>query len=220
MTRTAIARADATGLDSLTMRRLATDLGVATSTVYRYFGNRDELLANMVELALSDIAPRRLPTGTVRERMSAEAWREWQLYQRHPWILPVLARVHPPLSPALLDMVERYAVAISDRSESGEHSVVNAHRIPGRSPFMVVFLAISGLAQGLAMVPMSGSISDSEKAADRKALGEWLESGDFPYLKECVLAESWDEITDFDDVFEQALGIMLDGLEYRRRQEE
>jgi hypothetical protein len=38
-------------------------------------------------------------TGGWREKLTAMAWSNWQLYQRHPWLLQVMAMSRPPLGP-------------------------------------------------------------------------------------------------------------------------
>ncbi|MDX3103543.1 TetR family transcriptional regulator [Nonomuraea angiospora] len=45
----AVGIADAEGLDAVTMRRLATELGVAPMAPYRYVSGKDELLELMVD---------------------------------------------------------------------------------------------------------------------------------------------------------------------------
>lgn len=47
--RTALAIADAEGLDALSMRRVGSELGVAAMSLYNHVANKDELLALMVD---------------------------------------------------------------------------------------------------------------------------------------------------------------------------
>ncbi|MBL1078255.1 TetR family transcriptional regulator [Nocardia sp. 2] len=146
--RAAVDLADRSGLDGLTMRRLATELGVATAGLYRRFPDRDALLADMAEYVISANEPAAV-TGDWRARLGAEARTEWQLYQRHPWMLPVLARSRPPLGPALLDVLERSFAALD-------------HPALDRDTMLTIYLAVSGLVQGLALLP----------GAERGYLGE------------------------------------------------
>ncbi|WP_162181739.1 TetR family transcriptional regulator, partial [Glycomyces tenuis] len=113
LTAAAIALADAEGVEGLTMRRLSTALGVATTTLYRHFPSRDALVTAMADTVMGEIeAPD--PAGTWRERLESAAWEEWKLYRRHPWVLPVLATTRPPLGPNILDAVERVLSAAAD----------------------------------------------------------------------------------------------------------
>ncbi len=59
--RTAVGVADAEGLDAVTMRRLATELGVAPMAAYRYVTGKDELLELMVDFVYGELD---LPDGT------------------------------------------------------------------------------------------------------------------------------------------------------------
>ncbi|MDO3648433.1 TetR/AcrR family transcriptional regulator [Nocardia mangyaensis] len=89
----AIALADADGLDAVSMRRIADRLEVGTMSLYRHVANKDELIADMTdEIAAQHPYPD--PTGqawTWRDRVRIAAEIDWQLYQRHPWVLLTFA---------------------------------------------------------------------------------------------------------------------------------
>ena len=70
MVATAVRIIDADGLDALTIRRLASELGVAAMTVYSYVRSKDELLDLVVDGVAGDIA---LPPGEGDWRKRAEA---------------------------------------------------------------------------------------------------------------------------------------------------
>lgn len=82
----ALARADAEGLDALSFRRLAADLGVTPMALYRYVSSKEELLAAMGELAYSEFELSRAQVTAWQEglRELARAYR--QLLVRHPAI--------------------------------------------------------------------------------------------------------------------------------------
>jgi AcrR family transcriptional regulator len=67
---TAVRIIDADGLDALTVRRLASELGVAAMTVYSYVRSKDELLDLVVDGVAGDVA---LPPGEGDWRERAEA---------------------------------------------------------------------------------------------------------------------------------------------------
>ena len=60
MLRTAIARADAGGLEALTMRTLAEMLEVAPMALYRHVANKDDLIDAMVDVVFTEIG---VPSG-------------------------------------------------------------------------------------------------------------------------------------------------------------
>lgn len=90
----AVALADADGLDAVSMRRLATELGVVPMALYKHVGDKDELLGGMVDVALREVAgelPRRSgndPDWRAAIRGRILAARRVQL--RHPWLRRVL----------------------------------------------------------------------------------------------------------------------------------
>jgi AcrR family transcriptional regulator len=91
---TATALADAGGPDglaTLTVRRLAAELGVAPMTLYTYVPGREELADLVVDAAYAAV-PRVDTTGRPwRERLTAVAEENRTLHRRHPWT----ARVDP-----------------------------------------------------------------------------------------------------------------------------
>src|SRR6476619_5618720 len=79
----AIGRADAGGIDSLSMRRLAEALGVEAMSLYYYVANKDELLAGMVDLVMSEID---VPAdGDWKEAIRRSAVSAHDVLRRHPW---------------------------------------------------------------------------------------------------------------------------------------
>jgi AcrR family transcriptional regulator len=55
--RAAIALADERGLAELTMRKLATELGVEAMSLYNHVANKDDLLDGMIDLVFGEIDP-------------------------------------------------------------------------------------------------------------------------------------------------------------------
>ncbi|GAB2687501.1 TetR/AcrR family transcriptional regulator [Kitasatospora kifunensis] len=86
-----VAIADAEGLEAITMRRLATELGVAPMAAYRYVSGKDDLLELMVDLVHGELE---LPDPAVgwRETLRTIALRTRALLFAHPW----LARLNSP----------------------------------------------------------------------------------------------------------------------------
>jgi AcrR family transcriptional regulator len=101
----AVALADAEGLDAVTVRRLAADLGVAPMTLYGYVPGRADLLDLMVDrvqLAMARPAWGRTSWRT-RVRRVAEANRD--LLRAHPWVAR-LPSTRPALGPGLVAKYE------------------------------------------------------------------------------------------------------------------
>lgn len=81
----AVAVADADGLDAVTMRRLATELGVAPMAAYRYVTGKDELIELMVDFVYAELD---LPNGKDgwRATMRSIALRIREVLLRHSWV--------------------------------------------------------------------------------------------------------------------------------------
>ena len=79
--RGAVAVADASGIGALTMRSLASELGVKPMSVYHYVAGKDEILDGIVDLVFSEIelpgpaatGGRRCASGRTRPAMRCDA---------------------------------------------------------------------------------------------------------------------------------------------------
>ena len=65
------------GPAGLTMRRLATELGVGTPTIYWHIANRDELVSEVVRLQSTRLADTKVAGKTARERVYRAARHIW-----------------------------------------------------------------------------------------------------------------------------------------------
>jgi AcrR family transcriptional regulator len=81
----AVEIADTEGLDAVTMRRLATELGVAPMAAYRYVSGKDELLELMVDFVYGELT---LPDDAIgwREGMRTLALRIRTVLLKHSWV--------------------------------------------------------------------------------------------------------------------------------------
>ena len=82
--RAAIGLADAEGIDKLTMRRLAQELGVEAMTLYYYVKNKDDILGGIAALVMGEIE---LPTGrrSWKAALRKTAISAHDVLVRHPW---------------------------------------------------------------------------------------------------------------------------------------
>jgi AcrR family transcriptional regulator len=103
--RTATAFADRDGLDALTMRGLAQELGISTMSLYTYVPGKEELLDLMLDRAYLQL-PRPDSSGQPwRQRLTAVADANRELYLAHPWAAAV-STLRPPLGPGLMAKYE------------------------------------------------------------------------------------------------------------------
>ncbi|MFI6513451.1 TetR/AcrR family transcriptional regulator [Streptosporangium sp. NPDC050855] len=203
--RTAIQIADSEGLDALSMRRVAAELGAGTMSLYRYVSGKDALVELMVDAVFGESSyPTTLP-GNWRTRLEVAARREWGMYSRHPWALRVIATPQPPIGPNVLADVE-WAMRAMDGL--------------GLDPTTMHWVAImvSAQVQGAALLLVNefeterrtGVTTRQWRASKTPMLLEILESGQFPMLSR-LYAEQGDAI-DIDKWFEFSLRHLLDGL--------
>jgi AcrR family transcriptional regulator len=100
----AVELADREGLAAVTMRRLATGLGVGAMTLYTHVPGKNELVDLMYDAVLGEVylSP---PTGQWRNRLTAVARENWDLFVRHPWAAHV-GTGRPILGPNLMRKYE------------------------------------------------------------------------------------------------------------------
>ena len=103
ITTVAIGIADREGLAAVSMRRLAAELGTGTSSLYRYFARKDDLLNLMGDGALG--VGVMATTGNWLEDLRHMAHATRALFKAHPWLATTLAG-RPTLGPNRLRSLE------------------------------------------------------------------------------------------------------------------
>ncbi|TFD93395.1 TetR/AcrR family transcriptional regulator [Cryobacterium lactosi] len=100
----AVQLADRIGIDALSMRRLAEELGVVPMALYKHVANKDELLDGMVDVIVAEIDP---PNGDLgwKAAVRLRVLSARQMLLRHPWARSVLeSRTRE--TPTVLDYME------------------------------------------------------------------------------------------------------------------
>ncbi len=118
--RTAIALADANGIESLTMRALGGELGVEAMSLYNHVPNKDAILDGMVDVIVGDIdVP---PAGTPwKAAMRQRAVSAHEILLAHPWAaLLLMSRYN--IGPGMT----RYLDATLGRLREGGFSIEGA----------------------------------------------------------------------------------------------
>jgi AcrR family transcriptional regulator len=103
---TAVAVADAEGLDAVSMARVAQELGFTTMSLYRHVTGKDELLQLMWNASAQGAEKLVLEGEDWRPRLRMWAIVQREMLERHPWItqMPMAA---PPMAPNSLTFVEK-----------------------------------------------------------------------------------------------------------------
>jgi len=120
---TAVGLADREGLTALSMRRVATELGVGTMSLYRYVPGKDELVALMCDHVLgspSELDQWRGKDWRATLEMVAE--QSWELYTAHTWLIQV-NQARPVLGPNSMASLDFFLAALDGLPLSGREKV-------------------------------------------------------------------------------------------------
>ena len=201
----AIRVADAEGLAQLSIRRIATELGVAPMSLYRHINSKDGLLVSMMDCVVGeDPLPARPPNGW-RAQLELSSRIQWQGFRRHPWLAQALSLTRPQLIPSAMRHTE-WALRALDGLGLTIQEMMQIH--------LTLFSHVRGLALNLEAEAQaeqdSGLTSDEWMQTQEHGFRVIASTGDFPLLNRLVNSEM--EL-DLDQLFEFGLGRLLDGLE-------
>ena len=106
MLEAAVALAQRDGLESLSMRKLADELGAGAMSLYHHVANKEQLLDGMVDIVFGEIE---LPTTDEdwRDAMRKRALSTREALRRHPWAVGLMEgrTTHGPANLRLHDAV-------------------------------------------------------------------------------------------------------------------
>lgn len=203
--RAAIHLADTEGLDALTMRRIATEVGTGTTSLYRHITGRDELVELMVD-AVYDDEPLPQPTAEAadwREQLATIARDFRASLLRHPW-LAQQASQRPALGPNVIARAD-HALGVAGRATDD----------PTRASMVVDTLntyVLGAVGTELAELQAQRSTGLTKKEW-RTSVGAYVrqvvDSGRHPHFNRRILEAGH---PDAEARFEFGLGCLLDGL--------
>lgn len=109
----AIAIADESGIDAVTMRAVAARLGIAPMSIYTYVPGKAELLDLMLDRLY--LAMPRPPITALpwRDRLTSVAEGNRALFRAHPWVATI-ATIRPTLGPGTMAKYEHELSAFTD----------------------------------------------------------------------------------------------------------
>ena len=116
ITAAAVTIADREGLDAVSMRRVATELGTGAASLYRYVDTREDLLDLMIDATGSEyvfVAP----TGDWLADLLDISDQAHAIMRRHPW-LPSLLITRSVLGPNGLVLLEHVLAALAPHPAS------------------------------------------------------------------------------------------------------
>jgi AcrR family transcriptional regulator len=202
--RTAVALADEGGIDSVSMRKLAQELGVVPMALYKHIANKDELLDGMIDVVVSEIEPPGAGTDwkvAVRQRILSAR----RALLRHPWASRVIESRTTPTPAVLAHMDSMIGMLLA-----GGLSVDLTHHV-----MHALGSRILGFSQEL-FTP-SASVDPEDAATAVRAM-----SGMYPHLARIAVRVDHDEGSvvgsgcDDQFEFEFTLDLLLDGIDALR----
>ena len=199
----AISVADVEGLDAVSMRRLATHLGVGPMSLYRHVANKDELLTQMANKVFGEVDLPEPGSEGWRANLELVARKHWQLCRTHPWLPRTVSFTRPLLAPGMMAHTEWILRALDGLGLS--MSVRTREALALHALVLTAALAMADEAEA---EHSTGVTLDRWSAAQRTRKRELLDSGRFPLL--ATLPE--DFARDLDQLFEYSLARHLDGF--------
>ncbi|MFJ8084403.1 TetR/AcrR family transcriptional regulator [Streptomyces sp. NPDC096205] len=198
----AVRIADAEGLDAVSMRRVAAELGCGTMSLYNYVPRKEDLFELMMDTAAGEHALLE-PTGDWRADMLRMARQGRALVHRHPWMVRLISGVYG-FSPNSLRFLE-WCLTCLDPLDAPYGTKVELIA-------MVNGVVATSVANELAVAERARTLpwSEEQENAVRSAyVGGQLASGEFPRLAAAV-AEGGAGDVDLEAVFERVVGRVLD----------
>ncbi|MGI8809416.1 MAG: TetR/AcrR family transcriptional regulator [Acidimicrobiales bacterium] len=190
--RAALRLVDAEGLDALTMRRLGSELGVATMSLYGHVPNKDEVLLGVVNLVTADIGlpgPETPPWEALR-RVTREFRR---VALAHPNLVPLIVRRPPTGAEGLLTL----EAALDALRRAGIEPSLTARAYRLMSSFAIGFVS---LECGGFFKPVDVAAGEVFAPIDASAVPRVAEVG--PYLAD------WDADREFEGGMDALIGVL------------
>lgn len=199
----AVALADEAGIEAVSMRRLAQELGVVPMAPYKHVANKEELLDGMVDVVVAQIDPPD-PALAWKAAVRARILSARQVLIRHRWARRLMESRATP-TPVVLGYMDSMIAMLIAGGLSVDLTHHGLHALGSR---------IFGFTQEL--------YTDSSSAEPMPPEAAEQLAKTYPHIAAVVAARPHDASSvvgsgcDDQFEFEFALDVLLDGLEARR----
>ena len=207
----AVDLADVVGIEALSMRRLAQELGVVPMALYKHVANKDELLDGMVDVVLQEIAPAD-PGPSWQDAVRARVLSARQAVLRHPWARKAIeSRTHR--TPVVLSYMDSLAGTFIGGGFTADQTHHVMHTLGNR---------IWGFSPELFDEPADPAAPAPTPEQQEAMAAEFAQR--YPYILEIAVAATRGDLgrvgagCDEQFEFEFALDLLLDGFERLRAQ--
>ncbi|TSB17483.1 TetR/AcrR family transcriptional regulator C-terminal domain-containing protein [Streptomyces benahoarensis] len=196
----AVALADAEGLDAVTMRRVAAEVGAGVMSLYSYAPDKETLLELMVDHAAGELTVMAPPTGDWRADLKTLAHLQRTHMLHHPWLPATLTTRRTP-GPNTLAFLEHALAALRP---TGLDGAVKLEVFAQLTAFVAGHVTHEIAQAALAHSP-------DRAAAESRYLAAVAADGSHPELAEALSAAG--RPLDAEATFSRFLGRLLDGLD-------
>jgi AcrR family transcriptional regulator len=198
--RVAVTLADSTGIESLSMRKLATELGIEAMSLYYHVKSKDDILDGMLDVVYSEFSTPRAGDEW-RSAMQERAESMRSVLAQHHWAISIKARTSPgPETLGHLDSV------IGCLRAAGFSMPLTGHAMS------ILDSYVHGFAQQEASLPLdpSGDIGGATK--DIMAPREQMMAQAFPNLADMAVSLILQPGYAYGHEFDFGLKLILDGI--------
>ncbi|WP_027502193.1 TetR/AcrR family transcriptional regulator [Rhodococcus sp. UNC363MFTsu5.1] len=199
----AIRVADRGGVEAITMRRVAQELGVEAMSLYHHVPNKDAILDGVVDAVFAAIELPDTGCDDWRDAIRARARSARTVLSRHSWALGLMDSRRNP-GPATL---RHHDAVLGVLREAGFPLPMAAHAVS------LVDSYIGGFVLQEANLPVTTPHDVVEVAG---SILEQLPAAELPYLTEMIVDHALQPGYDHTSEFGYGLDLILDALEARR----
>jgi AcrR family transcriptional regulator len=164
ITEAAVRLADRSGLDAVSMRHVAAELGTGAGSLYRYVDTRDDLLDLMADHVCAEYELG-APTGDWLSDLVDVGLQAREIYRRHPWLVDLVI-TRPVVGPNAIEVVEHVLAVLAD------------HPI-GDGDKLVAFAMLNAVVASVAQNERS---STDRFASARRYVAQVVAEGKHPHL--------------------------------------
>lgn len=205
----AVRIAEEEGIESVSMRRVAAEIGTKATSLYRYVRSKEELLDLMFDRAMGE-TPIPALCGKWRRDLTTIAHHLRAVMKRHPWMMSISA-VRSALGPNGLAMTEATLKALDGHGLDADD-------------MMIIATALTTFTRGYASEEIAELQAETRSGLGREqwmlSQAQYVEilraSGQYPLFMRLVdEAKTPHDPKPVQRGFEQALECLLDGIAVR-----
>jgi len=197
--RAAVALADDSGIDALSMRKLGEAVGVEAMSLYNHIASKSELLDGMIDVVFGEIGLPAEGTGW-KSAMRQRAVSARETLTRHRWAIGLMESRTSP-GPATL---RHHDAVLGCLRHAGFSVELTAHA------YSLLDSYVYGFSLQEANLPFG---TGDEAAPVAREIGDQLSDGRYPHMAELAAEHVLRAGYAYADEFEIGLDLILDALE-------